>query len=65
MIQAGALAAHEDLARTPTKITELKRHDFACPQTKAREQKQDRVVATPSLRGSVRGRQHAFHFLRR
>jgi hypothetical protein len=38
-IQPGALTAHENLGRTPMNITELKRHDFACPQTKAREQK--------------------------
>jgi hypothetical protein len=37
MIQPGTLAAHQDLARTPMNITELKRHDFTCPQTKARE----------------------------
>jgi len=39
MIQPGALTAHQDLARTPMNITELKRNDFACPQTKARKQK--------------------------
>jgi len=64
MIQPGALAAHQDLSRTPLNITELKRNDFAGPQTKAREQQQDCVVATPALRGEVCGREHAFHFLR-
>src|ERR1035438_7953035 len=64
MIQPAALAAHENLGRTPLNITELKQHDFTRPQTKAREQKQDCKVAPPALGGEVCGRQHAFHFLR-
>jgi hypothetical protein len=39
MIHPGALAAHVDLARAPMNIIELQGHDFAFPQTKAREQK--------------------------
>ena len=64
MIQPAALAAHENLARTPVNITELKQHDFARPQTKAREQQQDCMVAPPALGGEVCGRQHVFHFRR-
>jgi hypothetical protein len=38
MIQPRTLAAHDDLARAPTNVTELERDDFTRPQTESRQQ---------------------------
>jgi len=61
---AVALAVHDDLARSPIDMVELKCRDFARPQPETDERGQDRHIPATSTCLAVTGRQHPVDLVR-